>query len=159
MFDTPLILIINPFTAPACKISRLKDAWTCLKNRTFSWSYHTSTFNAMRFDDNPFTHQYKKEKGLRVSNFALLTVIFKWHHVSEWVNTCVYCGVWKRSYRINTVLWCVHLPASPPKFISFEQLMDAANGVKNMSLAHEIVVNNDFQIEKLQPEQNRWVCA
>ncbi|KAK7503280.1 hypothetical protein BaRGS_00005545 [Batillaria attramentaria] len=32
--------------------------------------------------------------------------------------------------------------------------MEAANGVKNMSLAHEIAVNNDFQIEKLQPEQN-----
>ena len=62
MLDTPLILIINPFAAPACKISGLKDAWTCLKNSTFFWSYHTSTFNAMRFDDNPFTHQYKKEK-------------------------------------------------------------------------------------------------
>nr|KAG5711122.1 hypothetical protein BaRGS_004766 [Batillaria attramentaria] len=47
-----------------------------------------------------------------------------------------------------------HPNASPPKFISFEQLMEAANGVKNMSLAHEIAVNNDFQIEKLQPEQN-----
>ena len=55
------------------------------------------------------------------------------------------------------VLLC-SLTASPPKFISFEQLMDAANGVKNMSLAHEIAVNNDFQIEKLQPEQNRLVC-
>ncbi|XP_070189597.1 T-complex protein 11-like protein 1 isoform X2 [Littorina saxatilis] len=44
--------------------------------------------------------------------------------------------------------------ASPPKFISFEQLMDAANGVKNMSLAHEIAVNSEFQIEKLQPEKN-----
>lgn len=44
--------------------------------------------------------------------------------------------------------------ASPPKFISFEQLMDAASGVKNMSLAHEIAVNDDFQLEKLQPEQD-----
>ncbi|KAL8606787.1 hypothetical protein ACOMHN_049616 [Nucella lapillus] len=44
--------------------------------------------------------------------------------------------------------------ASPPKFISFEHLMDAASGVKNMSLAHEIAVNNDFQLEKLQPEHN-----
>lgn len=44
--------------------------------------------------------------------------------------------------------------ASPPKFISFEQLMEAANGVKNMSLAHEIAVNSDFHIEKLQPDPN-----
>ncbi|XP_076467122.1 T-complex protein 11-like protein 1 [Babylonia areolata] len=44
--------------------------------------------------------------------------------------------------------------ASPPKFISFEQLMAAASGVKNMSLAHEIAINSDFQLEKLQPEQN-----
>jgi hypothetical protein len=33
--------------------------------------------------------------------------------------------------------------------------MAAANGVQNMSLAHEIAVNNNFQLEKMQPEQNR----
>ncbi|ESO89190.1 hypothetical protein LOTGIDRAFT_106210, partial [Lottia gigantea] len=44
--------------------------------------------------------------------------------------------------------------ASPPKFITFEQLMAAANGVKNMTLAHEIVVDNNFEIEKPQLEKN-----
>ncbi|XP_050390427.2 T-complex protein 11-like protein 1 [Patella vulgata] len=46
------------------------------------------------------------------------------------------------------------VPASPPKFISFEQLMSAANGVKNMTLAHEIVVDSDFELEKKVPEEN-----
>lgn len=32
--------------------------------------------------------------------------------------------------------------------------MAAANGVQNMSLAHEIAVNNDFQLEKIHPEAN-----
>ncbi|XP_048765926.2 T-complex protein 11-like protein 1 isoform X2 [Ostrea edulis] len=41
--------------------------------------------------------------------------------------------------------------ASPPKFLSFEQLMEAANGVKNMALAHEIAVNTDFKLEEFQP--------
>nr|XP_022291172.1 T-complex protein 11-like protein 1 [Crassostrea virginica]XP_022291173.1 T-complex protein 11-like protein 1 [Crassostrea virginica] len=41
--------------------------------------------------------------------------------------------------------------ASPPKFLSFEQLMEAANGVKNMALAHEIAVNTDFKLESFQP--------
>ena len=43
----------------------------------------------MHFDENPFTCQCKKEKkekrkkGLRVSNFALLLVVYKWHAGSE----------------------------------------------------------------------------
>lgn len=41
--------------------------------------------------------------------------------------------------------------ASPPKFLSFEQLMEAASGVKNMALAHEIAVNTDFKLESFQP--------
>eukprot|EP00105_Crassostrea_gigas_P005043 XP_011418490.1 PREDICTED: T-complex protein 11-like protein 1 [Crassostrea gigas] len=41
--------------------------------------------------------------------------------------------------------------ASPPKFLSFEQLMEAASGVKNMALAHEIAVNSDFKLESFQP--------
>ncbi|KAL3884124.1 hypothetical protein ACJMK2_030346 [Sinanodonta woodiana] len=40
--------------------------------------------------------------------------------------------------------------ASPPKFVSFEDLMTAANGLKNMTLAHEIAVDNNFKLEKLE---------
>ncbi|KAK3593201.1 hypothetical protein CHS0354_002727 [Potamilus streckersoni] len=44
--------------------------------------------------------------------------------------------------------------ASPPKFISFEDLMTAANGLKNMTLAHEIAVDNNFKLEKLEIPAN-----
>uniref|UniRef100_A0A8C5D6L9 T-complex 11, testis-specific-like 1 n=1 Tax=Gouania willdenowi TaxID=441366 RepID=A0A8C5D6L9_GOUWI len=37
--------------------------------------------------------------------------------------------------------------ASPPRFVSMEELMEAAKGVTNMALAHEIVVNQDFQVK------------
>lgn len=43
--------------------------------------------------------------------------------------------------------------ASPPKFVTFEDLMSAANGVKNMSLAHEIAVDANFKLEKVEPPQ------
>ena len=50
------------------------------------WSCNTSASNAVHFDENPFTCQVKRrQKGSRVSNFALLLVIFKWHHGSEGV--------------------------------------------------------------------------
>ena len=49
-------------------------------------SYSTSASNAVHFDENPFTYQVKRrQKGSRVSNFALLLVVFKWHHGSEGV--------------------------------------------------------------------------
>ncbi|XP_069104657.1 T-complex protein 11-like protein 1 [Argopecten irradians] len=38
------------------------------------------------------------------------------------------------------------VPASPPKFISMEELIKATTGVKNMSLAHEIAVDANFKI-------------
>ena len=69
---------INPFTAPACTISGLKDALTCLQMVSFSGAV-TLTFSAMCFDESPFTYQCDKEqKGVRVSNFSVLLVIFKW---------------------------------------------------------------------------------
>ena len=47
------------------------------------------------------------------------------------------------------------VPASPPKFISLEELMKAANGMTNMALAHEIAVNKDFKLEKFEAPQDR----
>ncbi|KAL4233545.1 T-complex protein 11 [Mactra antiquata] len=43
---------------------------------------------------------------------------------------------------------------SPPKFVSFEDLMAAASGVKNMSIAHEIAVDGDFKLDRLEPPAN-----
>lgn len=41
--------------------------------------------------------------------------------------------------------------SSPPKFVSVEELMETAKGVTNMALAHEIVVNQDFQVKPVEP--------
>ncbi|XP_053362283.1 T-complex protein 11-like protein 1 [Clarias gariepinus] len=44
-------------------------------------------------------------------------------------------------------------PSSPSKFVSVEELMEAAKGVTNMALAHEIVVNGGFQIKPTEPAE------
>ena len=44
--------------------------------------------------------------------------------------------------------------ASPPKFASLEEIMKAAKGMQNMALAHEIAVDKNFKIDKLEPEDN-----
>lgn len=44
---------------------------------------------------------------------------------------------------------------SPPKFISMEEIMKAVNGLNNMMLAHEIAVDNDFKLKKLNPPENK----
>lgn len=46
------------------------------------------------------------------------------------------------------------VPPSPPKFVSLEEIMKAANGVENMVLAHEIAVDKDFRLEKMEPQPN-----
>lgn len=48
----------------------------------------------------------------------------------------------------------VNVPASPPKFMSLDQIMAAAEGVRNMALAHEIAVDSNFKLEKLEPPEN-----
>ncbi|XP_051173039.1 T-complex protein 11-like protein 1 isoform X2 [Leptopilina boulardi] len=44
--------------------------------------------------------------------------------------------------------------ASPPKFVSLEEIMKATNGLKNMALAHEIAVDKNFKLEKLESDDN-----
>lgn len=44
--------------------------------------------------------------------------------------------------------------ASPPKFVTLEEIMQAAVGLKDMSLVHQIVVDKDFRLEKYEPESN-----
>ena len=55
--------ILNPFTAPACTISGLKDARTRLQFFYIPtyMLHNTSTFSVMRHDENLFTCQCKKE--------------------------------------------------------------------------------------------------
>lgn len=44
--------------------------------------------------------------------------------------------------------------ASPPKFVSLEEIIQAANGMKDMALVHQIVVDKDFKLERYEPELN-----
>ncbi|NWH59260.1 T11L1 protein, partial [Geococcyx californianus] len=45
--------------------------------------------------------------------------------------------------------------SSPPRPVSVEELMETAKGVTNMALAHEIVLNGDFQIKRAElPEHS-----
>ncbi|NXC46672.1 T11L1 protein, partial [Penelope pileata] len=45
--------------------------------------------------------------------------------------------------------------SSPPRPVSMQELMETAKGVTNMALAHEIVVNGDFQIKPAElPEHS-----
>jgi len=41
--------------------------------------------------------------------------------------------------------------ASPPGFVTLEEIMKAANSVSNMTLAHEIAVDNNFHLKKVEP--------
>ena len=53
-------------------------------------SYSTSTFGATRFDKKKYFHRpvrKRRQKGFKVSNFALLWVVFNWHHGGEGVKT------------------------------------------------------------------------
>lgn len=45
--------------------------------------------------------------------------------------------------------------ASPPKFVSVEEIISAAKGMANMALVHEIAVNSTFELEKQEPPENR----
>lgn len=40
------------------------------------------------------------------------------------------------------------VPASPPKFVSLEEIIKAADGMNRMALAHEIALDRDFKLEK-----------
>ncbi|CAH1954043.1 unnamed protein product [Acanthoscelides obtectus] len=42
--------------------------------------------------------------------------------------------------------------ASPPKFVSLEEIMQAANGMRDMALVHQIVVDKDFRLKRVEPE-------
>ncbi|XP_048519698.1 T-complex protein 11-like protein 1 isoform X3 [Dendroctonus ponderosae] len=44
--------------------------------------------------------------------------------------------------------------ASPPKFVSWEEIMQAANGMRDMNLVHQIAVDENFRLEKAEPEPN-----
>ncbi|XP_064074533.1 T-complex protein 11-like protein 1 isoform X1 [Vanessa tameamea] len=46
--------------------------------------------------------------------------------------------------------------ASPPNFVTLEDIMKAAHGMQNMALAHEIAVDQDFMLEPFEPPDNSY---
>ena len=55
---------LNPFTAPACKISGLKRSHIHAWKQNIWWSYNRSTFNTAHFDINHFTCSCERGKSL-----------------------------------------------------------------------------------------------
>uniref|UniRef100_H3B4B6 T-complex 11 n=1 Tax=Latimeria chalumnae TaxID=7897 RepID=H3B4B6_LATCH len=45
-------------------------------------------------------------------------------------------------------------PLFPPRLVSFAELLQTANGVSNLSLAHEIVMDSSFQLKRDSPPEN-----
>ncbi|CRK91264.1 CLUMA_CG004944, isoform A [Clunio marinus] len=45
-------------------------------------------------------------------------------------------------------------PNSPPKILTLDEVQDVVKNIKNMALAHEIAVNNDFKLEAYEPPEN-----
>ena len=74
---------------PGCKMHAHASRQRILRSSS------TSAVSAMRLDENPFTcsqsggEKRRSQKGLRVSDFALLSVVFKWHHGSEGVKESI----------------------------------------------------------------------
>ncbi|XP_049878416.1 T-complex protein 11-like protein 1 [Pectinophora gossypiella] len=46
--------------------------------------------------------------------------------------------------------------ASPPKFVTLEDIMKVAHGMQNMALAHEIAMGTDFKLEPFEPPDNSY---
>ena len=77
------ILFFNPFTAPACKISGLKKCTHTPSNSRF---YGALAALCVLMKTLSNAKAKKKQKGLRISNFALLFVVLECHHGNEGVN-------------------------------------------------------------------------
>ena len=77
----PLPNLINPFTAPAYKISEAEWCTDVPAKSIFSGA-RTFIFSAMPFDENPFTWQCEKEdkkaKGLKLCTFICRFQVTSW---------------------------------------------------------------------------------
>ena len=90
--------LFNPFTVPACQNSSLKDAWMRLQTVYFLLSVLRVSMKILSHDSA--RKKKKRQKQFRVSHFALLLVVFKWHHGSEGVKLT-------KSLRQSRE-WCIH---------------------------------------------------
>lgn len=60
----------------------------------------------------------------------------------------------KRQRTISQTLMHGVTDASPPKFITLEEIMSAAKSMSDMALAHEIAVDSNFELKKFEPPEN-----
>ena len=76
---------VNPFTAPAGKISGLREkcTYTACKQHIF-WYYNKSTFSSILCALMKIrSHANVKKRTKRLKDSAPLLAIFKWHHGSR----------------------------------------------------------------------------
>lgn len=45
---------------------------------------------------------------------------------------------------------------SPPKFVPLEEILKVANDMQNMTLAHEIAVDKNFQLQTFEYGDEKW---
>ena len=65
-------------------------------------------------------------------------------------------NLWGSFYAVRMLcLFYSFFTASPPTFVAMEEIMKAADGVTNMALAHEIVVDPDFRFNMPEKPDNR----
>jgi hypothetical protein len=66
----------------------------------------------------------------------------------------IYCSIPNR-VRTTSQSAPAFISASPPGFVSLEEIMKAANSVSKMALAHDIAVDDDFHLEKVDLPNGR----
>ena len=64
---------VNPSTAPACKISGLKEAWMGLQTVYIFSGPIATIFNDLHFDENHFTCYFEKENKKGFKGFKFCT--------------------------------------------------------------------------------------
>ena len=63
--------------------------------------------------------------------------------------------VQSRFQYVVTGVCFVVFEASPPKFINVRDVMQLANGVTDMALAHEIAIGSEFRLEQIEANPER----
>lgn len=53
------------------------------------------------------------------------------------------------------MILCYFYAASTPPILSMAELLEAANEVSKMTIAHEIVVNKDFKLQEVYVSPDR----
>ena len=69
-------LALTPSLPQPVKVSGLKSAQMPENSYIFKPTFNNSTFNIVRFDINLLHLKARERKGLKISNFTLLSFIF-----------------------------------------------------------------------------------